>query len=60
MYYKLEIPGAYQGIIEDLAKLSHDSDQFVVHDLFHLEKNNGVGFWQRYAENNWLKKGVKN
>ncbi len=40
MYYKLEIPGAYHGIIEDLAKFSHDSDQFVVHDLFHLEKNN--------------------
>ena len=59
MYYKPEIPEAYQGIIEDLAKLVCDKDQFVIHDLFHLEKNNGVGFWQRYAENNWLKKGIK-
>jgi glycosyltransferase involved in cell wall biosynthesis len=60
MYYKPEIPEAYQGIIEALAKLVCDKDQFVIHDLFHLEKNNGVGFWQRYAENNWLKKGIKN
>ena len=60
MYYKREIPEAYQGIIEDLAKVIYDKDQFVIHDLFHLEKNNGVGFWQRYAENNWLKKGIKN
>jgi glycosyltransferase involved in cell wall biosynthesis len=60
MYYKPEIPKAYQGIIEDLANLVYDKDQFVIHDLFHLEKNNGVGFWQRYAENNWLKKGIKN
>ncbi len=60
MYYKAEIPEMYQGIIQNLAKFSHDSGQFLIHDLFHLEKNNGVGFWQRYAENNWLKKGVKN
>ena len=60
MYYKPEIPEAYQGIIEDLAKLVCEKDQFVIHDLFHLEKNNGIGFWQRYAENNWLKKGIKN
>ena len=58
MYYKHEIPSAYQGIILDVATLTHETDQFIIHDLFHLEKDNGVGFWPRYAENKWLKKRI--
>ncbi len=59
MDYKSEIPLAYQGIKDESSVLQTENGQVVIFDLFHLEKNNGIGFWQRYRENSWLKKQVK-
>ncbi len=59
MYQKQEIPPAYQGILDQTATIKIDFDQYVVYDLFHLEKGNGMGIWERYREGALLKRAVR-
>jgi glycosyltransferase involved in cell wall biosynthesis len=55
VYFKAQIPSAYMGIRETAVQLK-GVDEYWVHDLFHLEKTSGLGFWDRYRENKWLKR----
>lgn len=57
IYFQEKIPSAYEGM-RKLSKTGNKDLGFVVHDLYHREKDATVGFWDRLKENRWLKKGI--
>lgn len=57
-YHKEQIPSFCEGIRFHAETLTPTADELIVHDLYHLSKGNVLGFWERYKENRWLKKGI--
>lgn len=58
-YYTAKVPLAYQGITNSMQFLNKVQDGVVVHDLYLLSGNTEMGFWEKYQENRWLKKVMK-
>lgn len=58
-YYTTKVPLAYQGITNSIQFINEVQEGVVIHDLYLQSVNTQMGFWEKYQENRWLKKVMK-